>query len=651
MRICILHPTLNQKGGAENVVIWLARELARRGHQVSVYTAGYSRDLWGSPPEEFDIVDMEIDGIYDVDVWQSVGDLLAPELEDYDLVNPHNYPSYIWAAAAKSRLGEKCPPVVWYCEEPPRHIHWAVTDVHGIGRYPTVAPDPRVEEMERKAVAGMDLILANSAFTARNVSLVYGREAVACPPGVPLPRKKRPPMNAESARSAIRVVSRLTPEKNLGAAIRAMRVLADRNLAPSDTPLQVVGTGHMEGALRQLVSELRLDNVEFLGYLTDDELGSFYDGARIVLYVPIDEPLGLVPLEAMAHGVPVVGSNHGGVAETVIHGMTGYLVDPCVPEEIAEQLGRLLGNEADARDFGEAGRRRIEKEYTIERFATRFMEEIETRLFDEDGCRTHGRCGSCEGGWCHALWLPEERAGKAPFSAEEWADAWSRLRGDWIVDVLGHSPLAEPGLVRALQLLDPRKKIALTTDASSEVIEFVQSIATHRCECVTLRYDPATPVNLHRLLGKALLLQKRGFPVVVNLVADLTVLWVLDDITRVVSDHGVRAHIDPWDFDAKGPPKDARADEVELMRRVVSQDRQSAFEDGPTSCTCTAGSRHLVVTGEGLVYACLTRMRNGDPPIGNLFDPGFEPLEDVISCNEKRCCLGDLDHTRKDSKG
>ncbi|MGE5571395.1 MAG: hypothetical protein ACM3ZU_00020 [Bacteroidota bacterium] len=50
MRICILHPILSQKGGAENVVMWLARELSRRGHSVFVHTAGYPEELWGDFP-------------------------------------------------------------------------------------------------------------------------------------------------------------------------------------------------------------------------------------------------------------------------------------------------------------------------------------------------------------------------------------------------------------------------------------------------------------------------------------------------------------------------------------------------------------------------------------------------------------------------
>ncbi|MGE5571397.1 MAG: hypothetical protein ACM3ZU_00030 [Bacteroidota bacterium] len=113
-----------------------------------------------------------------------------------------------------------------------------------------IPPDPRVAEMDRKAAGRMDLILANSAFTARNIALIYGREAVACPPGVPLAAGRRSPVNA------IRVVSRLTPEKNLEAAIRVMRVLVDRSLAPPGTTLQIVGTGPMEGALRQLAAQL-----------------------------------------------------------------------------------------------------------------------------------------------------------------------------------------------------------------------------------------------------------------------------------------------------------------------------------------------------------------------------------------------------------
>ncbi|MGE5571396.1 MAG: hypothetical protein ACM3ZU_00025 [Bacteroidota bacterium] len=81
-------------------------------------------------------MDMNADGVFNAETWESLGASLAPEFKEFDLVNPHNFPSYIWAAEAKARLGDRCPPVVWYCEEPPRHLHWAITDVHGVGRYP-----------------------------------------------------------------------------------------------------------------------------------------------------------------------------------------------------------------------------------------------------------------------------------------------------------------------------------------------------------------------------------------------------------------------------------------------------------------------------------------------------------------------------------
>lgn len=85
-------------------------------------------------------------------------------------------------------------------------------------------------------------------------------------------------------------------------------------------PLAIVGSGNMEEKLKKLA----LPHIIFLGQLTDSEMNSYLHHSKGLIFFH-EEDFGIVPVEAMAAGIPVIGLNRGGVTETVIHGKTGYL--------------------------------------------------------------------------------------------------------------------------------------------------------------------------------------------------------------------------------------------------------------------------------------------------------------------------------------
>src|SRR5947208_3703346 len=105
------------------------------------------------------------------------------------------------------------------------------------------------------------------------------------------------------------------------------------------------------------------DRVEFRGRVGRAELPALMRSADVVLCVPWYEPFGIVPLEAMACGVPVVASAVGGLIDTVVDGTTGLHVPPRSPERIAEALNELLPDEERRRALGRAGARRARSRY------------------------------------------------------------------------------------------------------------------------------------------------------------------------------------------------------------------------------------------------------------------------------------------------
>jgi len=105
------------------------------------------------------------------------------------------------------------------------------------------------------------------------------------------------------------------------------------------------------------------DRVELLGRVTQDDLPALYRSADVVACTPWYEPFGLVALEAMACGVPVLVSAVGGLVDTVINGVTGVHVPPRRPDAIATALNVLIDDPVLRRALGRAGAVRARARY------------------------------------------------------------------------------------------------------------------------------------------------------------------------------------------------------------------------------------------------------------------------------------------------
>jgi glycosyltransferase involved in cell wall biosynthesis len=146
-------------------------------------------------------------------------------------------------------------------------------------------------------------------------------------------------------------VSRLDGPKRVGLIVEAMRHVR------ADIPLLIGGTGPDEARLRELAAGD--PRVRFLGTMTDAEVLDAYAHALAVPYVPYDEDYGLITIEAMRSGKPVITvSDAGGVTEFVQHGETGLCVAPD-PVALAGAIDEMCGNRNRARQMGRAGRIRV----------------------------------------------------------------------------------------------------------------------------------------------------------------------------------------------------------------------------------------------------------------------------------------------------
>jgi len=142
-----------------------------------------------------------------------------------------------------------------------------------------------------------------------------------------------------------------------------------------EAQLDIVGTGPWMPAARKLVNELDIQNrVAFLGQKSPTELHEYYRRATgLVLPSRSPETFGLVGVEAMSQGTPVIASGIGGILEWLVPEQTGIAVPPNDSKALAAAIDRLIGDPALARAMGQAGRMRYRERFLPEHHIERLM--------------------------------------------------------------------------------------------------------------------------------------------------------------------------------------------------------------------------------------------------------------------------------------
>jgi glycosyltransferase involved in cell wall biosynthesis len=166
-------------------------------------------------------------------------------------------------------------------------------------------------------------------------------------------------------RNRIVAIGRLVPRKGIDDAIRALVALPDVELVIAGG-LPAAELHHDDEARRLLEIACQAgvaDRVELRGGVARDDVPPLLRSADVVVCTPWYEPFGIVPLEAMACGVPVVASAVGGMLDTVVEGVTGLHVPPCDPQALAIALRRLLDDPALRQRMSANGRQRAVGNY------------------------------------------------------------------------------------------------------------------------------------------------------------------------------------------------------------------------------------------------------------------------------------------------
>ncbi len=372
MKIAFFLPRLRTLGGAELLALTQLEILSKAGHDPWIVTYDVGPDFDALRRRDAHAAALRVvsrgrgepSALLRRLLWAHELAWVEDALGAADLVVAHNFPAN--AVLGLARIpGERA----WYCHEPPRALHRELTCPRAarLARDPRNLGDPlarklvierglhaldravhgpwqRLARRERAAVQAIPTVLCNSAFTLGAFRAAYGRDdGVVVHPIVPFEPRAHTRV-AEPAAPRFLCHSRLQPEKNVGAVLRAFRHVRRRHAGAT---LQVVGTGPARAGLERLAT--RIPGVRFAGYLPTEALERAYDEADAFVAVPFDEPFGMVFPEAILRGLPVVGSDHAGPAEILEGGELGELADPTDERAIADAMLRSLSRSPAAR--------------------------------------------------------------------------------------------------------------------------------------------------------------------------------------------------------------------------------------------------------------------------------------------------------------
>ncbi len=162
-------------------------------------------------------------------------------------------------------------------------------------------------------------------------------------------------------------VSRLIERKGHTQVLTALSKLKQSGML-TEFVYHVVGSGPMEATLKEMVTELRLSEIQFHGTLSDEELNRYYQEVDVfVMPVQNDvvdkEGFGFVFLEAAAHGVPSISTQIPGVDEAILDGHTGMLIDPQQNDALMNAILRLSRDPQERTRLGTQARQRAQQEF------------------------------------------------------------------------------------------------------------------------------------------------------------------------------------------------------------------------------------------------------------------------------------------------
>lgn len=363
MKLVLIHPYLQITGGGERLVLKIAQR-----YDPIIYTVAYEPDHTFPEFRNFDVREIEPNALdraaHTLKLKRSPSASMFTFAgykvrDDYDVINAHGVPSQI------CRL--RNPHVLWYCHSPARPVYdlydryMRRASITEACKMWTIARCWRL--MDRLAVPRIEKILVNSKNIQTRVTKYLHRESEVCYCGMDYGEYE----HGEFQRYFF-YPSRIHPFKRQDLVIKAFERFRRKHkgwrlvIAGGYHPPIVEDPAYLD-KLNTLAKEA--GNVDIRLNITDAELKRLYSNCSAVIFAPVDEDFGRIPLEGYASGKPCIAVAEGGCLETVVHGKTGYLFKG--EDECAHYMAKLA-DDGNAEELGRAAEKWSMKTFTWERF-------------------------------------------------------------------------------------------------------------------------------------------------------------------------------------------------------------------------------------------------------------------------------------------
>ncbi len=282
---------------------------------------------------------------------------------EFDVIIAHAAGSLPASAILRKINGGK---LIYLCQEPPRFAYDLYEETKRrlglVKRVLFVLLVPLLKLVDQVSVRMADFVVANSGYSREVIQGIYKHSRVVTDYlGVDTDMFSNKGGDGIRGKHhldnklALLSVGKLHPRKNLILQLEMIKRLSERN---NQIHLLIVGNGQQEEELLNMARNLGIsDNIIFAGSVIE-ELPEYYSGSDIFIFTAKKEPYGLVVIEAMAAGKPVIVPDEGGPTETVIDGQTGLIYEQGNIDDLCQKVQSLIDNPEKRRQMGENGKAR-----------------------------------------------------------------------------------------------------------------------------------------------------------------------------------------------------------------------------------------------------------------------------------------------------
>ena len=376
LKIAIVHDSLRYFGGVERALISLTKIFPK----ATVFTSTVAWNKLGIYKNTIRDLNPYTTWVQQIPFFPSYPYLyryLLPfiwsslDLTKYDIVISNSYAQMSHLVKVKADSLHIC-----YSHSPPRHLYGYETDFdwqkNFYIREPAKVLNAWLRRIDFTAAQKVDFFIAASKEVAGRIKRFYNRESYVIYPPCIYSHKNNNHNNITSKSIMLPnryflIVSRLSRRKRIDTVIKAFNKLKQN--------LVIVGVGPEENYLKQISGP----NVYFLG-LIKDELPELYKGSVAVICTSPDEDFGIVPVEAMSFGKPVIALHSGGYKETVINNTTGLLLYSLNQTEIINAVKKIRLLQTDRNIYIKQAKKFSEKVFAEE--MSKFInEEIKLHFY------------------------------------------------------------------------------------------------------------------------------------------------------------------------------------------------------------------------------------------------------------------------------